>query len=360
MCAAAPDPSAATIRRLEAGDAPSLVRCVVRCYGHSYPFRAFYDADEIRSLLSRGLLHSAVALDRRGEVVAHLGVVLERRGARTGDMVLGIVDSRFRGRRLILQTGACLAQEFTHLDLIGLYQFATTAHAISQRLVLATSSVETGALLGYLPEAMSSMQRPKDPLGWRIPSIMLYLPLGAAPPREAYVPRRYREVASDIYSRIGLERQLVETDADLPEASSLLRLVLETPRSLARIVVERAGTDLVPEVDRLLREVASSEAQIVHLDLRLSDPSTPRSVELVRGLGFFFGGILPELRDGDVLRLQSAREEPRDRSALEVFSTVAERLLDFVLSDREAALGDDPALLGQPAASAARTESVKP
>jgi serine/threonine-protein kinase RsbW len=327
-----------TIRRLEPGDAPSLVRCVLRCYGDSYPFRAFYDADEIRSLLSRELLYSAVALDRQSEVVAHLGMVLERRGARTGDMVLGIVDSRFRGRQLILQTGLCLAQAFAHLGLIGLYQFATTAHAISQRLVIATSSIETGVLLGYLPEATSSMQRPTDPLGWRIPSIMLYLPLGEAPARTAYVPERYREVASDIYSRIGLERQLVEADADLSDEPTRLRLVLETARSLTRIVVERAVRDLVFEVSKVLQEVASSDAQIVHLDLRLSDPSTPRSVELLRGLGFFFGGILPELRDGDVIRLQSAREEPRDRSGIEVFSEVGERLLDFVLDDREAVL----------------------
>jgi len=338
MCAAAPDLPGVTIRKLEADDASSLVRCVVRCYGDSYPERAFYDADEIRSLLSRELLHSAVAVDRQGEVVAHLGLVLERRGARTGDMVLGIVDSQFRGRQLIIQTGVCLAQEFAQLGLIGLYQFATTAHAISQRLVLATSSIETGVLLGYLPEATSSMQRPKDPLGWRIPSIMLYLPLGEAPARRACVPRRYREVVSGIYSRIGLERQLVEADAELPDAPTRLRLVLETARSLARIEVERAGRDLASEVGKLLREIASSDAQIAHLDLRLSDPSTPKSVELLRELGFFFGGILPELRDGDVLRLQSTREEPRDRGVIEVFSEVGERLLDFVLSDREAAL----------------------
>jgi serine/threonine-protein kinase RsbW len=338
MSAAVLDPPGVTIRKLGPGDAPSLVRCVVRCYGDSYPYRAFYDVDEIRSLLSRELLHSAVALDPQGEVVAHLGVVLERRGARTGDMVLGIVDSRLRGRQLILQTGACLAQEFADLGLIGLYQFATTAHAISQRLTVATSSIETGVLLGYLPEATSSMQRPTDPVGWRIPSIMLYLPLGEAPARTAYVPERYREVASDIYSRIGLERQLVEADADLPDTPTHLRLVLETARSLARIAVEQAGKGLVPEVSKVLREVAPSDVQIVHLDLRLSDPSTLKSVELLRGLGFFFGGILPELRDGDVIRLQSTREEPRDRSVIEVVSEVGERLLDFVLDDREVVL----------------------
>jgi serine/threonine-protein kinase RsbW len=254
-------------------------------------------------------------------------------------MVLGIVDERFRGRQLILQTGARLARAVAQLDLIGLYQFATTAHAISQKLVIATSSIETGVLLGYLPEATSSMQRPEHPVGWRIPSIMLFLPLGKAPARTAHVPRRYRKVVSDIYARVGLERQLVEEEAELPDAPTRLRLVQETARNLARIEVDQAGGDLVPEVAALLREIAATDAHIVHLDLKLSDPSTPGSVELLRGLGFFFGGILPELREGDVLRLQSVREEPRDRSVLEVFSEVGERLLDFVLEDRKAVLG---------------------
>jgi serine/threonine-protein kinase RsbW len=270
--------------------------------------------------------------------VAHLGTVLERRGSRTGDMVLGIVDSRFRGHGLSVRVGIIRAQEFQRLGLIGLYQYATTAHAISQKLTLATSSVETGVLLGYLPEATSSMQRPTGPLGWRIPSIMLYLPLAEAPARTVCVPERYREFASDIYARAGLERQLAEVGPGLPDTPTRLRSVLDTPRSLARVVVERAGRNLVSEVSKGLRDVGSSAAQIVHIDLRLSDPSTPESVETLRELGFFFGGVLPELRDDDVIRLQSARQGPLDRSAIAVVSEVSERLLDFVLADREAAL----------------------
>jgi serine/threonine-protein kinase RsbW len=335
-----PDPPGVTIRKLEPGDEPSLVRCVVRCYGDGYPHRAFYDADEIRRLLSRELLHSAVAVDGEGEVVAHLGVVLERRGSRTADMVLGIVDSRFRGHTLSVRVGIVLAQEFQRLGLIGLYMYATTAHAISQKLTLANSSIETGVLLGYLPEATSSMQRPSDPPGWRIPSIMLYLPLAEAPARTAYVPERYREVASDIYARAGLERRLVEAGSSLPDAPTRLRSVLDTARSLARVVIETAGTDLVSAVSEALRDVGSSAADIVHIDLRISDPSTPESAEMLRQLGFFFGGVLPELRDGDVIRLQSTTERPHDRSTIEVVSEVSEGLLDFVLADQEAALAE--------------------
>ncbi len=338
MCPVVVDPLGVTIRELEPGDVPSLVRCVVRCYGESYPYRAFYDADEIRLLLSRELLHSAVAVDRQGEVIAHLGTVLERRGSRTGDMVLGIVDSRFRGHALSVRVGVVLAQEFQRLALIGLYLYATTAHAISQKLTLATGSIETGVLLGYLPEATSSMQQPTHSLGWRIPSIMLYLPLAEAPARTVYVPKRYRDLTSEIYARAGLERQPIEVGSGLSCAPTRLRSLLDTSRSLARVVVERAGRDLVSAVRQGLRDVGSNTADIAHVDLQLSDPATPESVEMLRELGFFFGGVLPELRDGDVIRLQSAREGLLDRSAIAVVSEVSERLLDFVLADREAAL----------------------
>jgi serine/threonine-protein kinase RsbW len=321
-------------RRLEPGDAPALVRCLRRCYGDTYLHRDFYDLEAIRSLLQRGLLHSGIAVDESGEVVAHLGMLLERVGDRTADMVLGIVDPRYRGQQLILRTGAVVAPEFERLGLTGLYQYATTAHETSQKLTLATRSVETGMLLGFLPEATTSMQTANAPPPWRLPAIMLYLPLAAAPRRTAHVPRCYREVVSDIYARVGLERRLADEDLDLSRRPARLRSVIDAPRGRIRIVVEAIGEDLVPEVARWLRDPGASSMQIAQLDLPLSDPATPSAVEALRELGFFFGGVLPEFSEGDVLRLQSVRSPAVDFTSVALVSEVGKRLLDFVLADR--------------------------
>jgi len=323
------------IRRLEPEDAPALVRCVRRCYGGTYLHRDFYDPEAIRSLLQRGLLHSGIALDETGEVVAHLGMLLERVGDRTADMVLGIVDPQYRGQQLILRTGAVVAPEFERLGLIGVYQYATTAHEVSQKLTLATRSVETGMLLGFLPEATTSMQTSSAPPSWRLPAIMLYLPLATAPARTAHVPQRYREVVSDIHARVGLERRLVDGCADLPRRPARLRSMLDTPRARVRIAVAAVGAGLVPEVARRLRDPATRSMQIAQLDLPLSDPGTPAAVEALRELGFFFGGVLPEFCEGDVLRLQSVPSQQVDSTAIALVSQVGKRLLDFVLADRE-------------------------
>jgi serine/threonine-protein kinase RsbW len=310
------------------------VRCLRRCYGDTYLHRDFYDREAIRSLLRRGLLHSGIAVDESGEVVAHLGMLLGRVGDRTADMVLGIVDPRYRGQQLILRTGAVVAPEFERLGLIGLYQYATTAHETSQKLTLATRSVETGMLLGFLPEATTSMQTASAPPPWRQPAIMLYLPLAAAPRRTAHVPRCYREVVSDIYARVGLERRLADECSDLPRRPARLRSVIDAPRGRIRIVVEAIGEGLVPEVARRLRGPAASSMQIAQVDLPLSDPATPSAVEALRELGFFFGGVLPEFSEGDVLRLQSVRSQAVDLTSVALVSEVGSRLLDFVLADR--------------------------
>jgi len=248
-------------------------------------------------------------------------------------MILGIVDPRYRGRKLVLETGIALAPTLSQLGLVGLYLYATTAHAISQKLCLATGSVETGILLGFLPEATTSRQIRSPIASHRYPSILLYLPIGEAPARTVHVPRSYRRIVSDIYSRVGLEREIVDGPADLPPRSTSQRVILDAPRDLVRFVVESVGGDLGHQVAQRLRDPGMDSMEVVQLDLRLADPATPAAVEVLRSLGFFFGGVLPELRDGDVIRLQAVKRNAVDPAAVSLASATGRELLDLVLDE---------------------------
>jgi hypothetical protein len=329
----AADPPEVKIRRLEPNDAASLVRCLLRCYGDTYPHKEFYDPERLRSLLARELLHSAVGVDARGEVVAHLGLILESRGSRTADMILGIVDPRYRGRKLVLETGLALAPAISELRLLGLFLYATTAHAISQRLCLATGSIEIGILLGFLPAATSSRQIRSAAVSHRYPSILLYRPVGEAPARGVHVPRAYRQIACDIYSRLGLEREIADGAADLPARATTQRTILDAPRDLVRFVVERVGRDLAQEVAQRLRDPGMDSMEVVQLDLPLADPATPAAVEALRPLGFCFAAILPELRDGDVIRLQVVKRRALDPASISLGSAKGRELLELVLAE---------------------------
>jgi hypothetical protein len=76
-------------------------------------------------------------------------------------------------------------------------------------------------------------------------------------------------------------------------------------------------------------------ALVAHVDLPLADPATPMATEALRVQGFSFAGLLPEYRDGDVLRLQRLADSV-DETALSVLSTDAtQAIAALVFKDRE-------------------------
>jgi hypothetical protein len=75
-------------------------------------------------------------------------------------------------------------------------------------------------------------------------------------------------------------------------------------RGLARIEIEGAGSDLGEEVSQRFRELCLRRLDVIHIDLPPGDSTAMAAVDDLRGLGFFFGAVIPELRNGDILRLQ--------------------------------------------------------
>jgi len=68
--------------------------------------------------------------------------------------------------------------------------------------------------------------------------------------------------------------------------------------------------------------------------LRLDQPTTPAASESLRRIGFSFAGVLPEYRDGDILRLQWLADSV-DEGAFTVLASDASRALQtYVLADR--------------------------
>jgi serine/threonine-protein kinase RsbW len=148
-----------------------------------------------------------------------------------------------------------------------------------------------------------------------------------------HVPPSYRRIASDIYARVGLERRIVDGTGVLAPRSTTQRVILDAPRDLVRFAVESAGEDLGEQLAQQLRDPGMDSIEVFQLDLPLADPATPAAVEMLRPLGFFFGGILPELRDGDVIRLQAVKRRAIDRDAVSLASASARELLDLVLAE---------------------------
>ena len=319
------------VRLLRAEDAPQLVRCFERCYGDSYVADAFYDEARIRALHAAGTLRSVVAVSEGEGIVGHMALTIRHPRSRTVDAGNTVVDPRYRGQHLAARLAGRLTQLCLEHGFVGFHHYPTTAHPVMQKLAVQGGGIETGLMLGYIPAGTDYRELAGGASAIRLAAVIVYQPLAAAPAREVFVPERYRAAIERAYELARLERTRRPCSASLPAAATMLDSTFDARRSLQRVNVERAGADLREQVEMaLLRH----DADLVHVDFGLDDPAVGAAIELLRGEGFFFCGLLPEYLEGDVLRLQRLRDPAPAVLASELATDGGAELLAVISKDR--------------------------
>jgi serine/threonine-protein kinase RsbW len=322
-----------TVRALTAADAPSLARCVYRCYRYTYSNDFIYYPDQVLSLIERDLLRSFVGVNPDGEVVGHCGIIRDHPDARVAESGMAVVDPRYRNHHLLGAIKSHQVEAVRELDLVGTYADAVAVHPITQKANVAIGARETGLLLAEIPEFTRFRGFDDEPCQ-RGSVVVYYHPTGEAPPRESFPPPRYRALLESIYRKLGLRRTLSEPKPSGASARTSVHVEVKGRRGLARIEVESAGCDLVAEVCQRFRELCLQRLDVIHLDLLLGDPTAMAAVDDLCELGFFFGAAIPELHGGDILRLQYLNNVALDPDRLVLYTDEAKRLLEGILADR--------------------------
>jgi len=83
-----------------------------------------------------------------------------------------------------------------------------------------------------------------------------------------------------------------------------------------------------------LRELCLRRIDCVYIDLPMSHPATPKFCASMEMLGFFFAGVIPEMSEGDVLRLQYLNNVDTDLGSIQIASDFGKELLDYVAKAR--------------------------
>lgn len=324
------------VRPLRRDDAEALARCVWRVYGYSYQVPLLYHPDELWARVEAGLLRSVVAVDEAGEVVGHAAVFVEGPGAAMGDFGLALTDPRFRGHLVLDQVVVRLLDEVADLGLLGTFTEAVAFHPITQQAVVAAGGVETGLLLSTLPATVQVRGFSDDVQRARQSLVLSFTAPGPLPARRVHLPPAYAAEIERKYDEAGLDRTvepLADTARAAAAASGRSQVRVELRAVLGKLVVDRAGPDLVEVVDHHRRAVCAGGRAVVFVELPMGDAAAMAAVDGLRDRGFFYAGFVPELRDGDVLRLQYVEAEV-DTSVIRLATDEARRILDLTLADR--------------------------
>jgi serine/threonine-protein kinase RsbW len=329
-----------TVRAMTPEDAVGVARCTYAVYGYTLPDDYLYFPDRIREMLRGGLLEVAVGATADGEIVSCLTCELEHPGAPVGYLGEGLVDPRVRHHGLLERMLQFMCERAGARGMLGLYAEAVTVHPYSQKSNLALGFSEVGVQLADEAPAVVFKQMDQAAAGKRTATVLHFRRTHDGPRRTVYPPATHRGMIERIYAHGRFERRLETAAATGPSGPAGLKVEVFPEWSEAALRVTAYGPDLVDLVHARLRQLRQRRIDWIGLDLPLSHPGAQAAAPALESLGFFFAGVVPDVGDDDVLRLQYLNEIEADVESVHIASDFGTELFAYVVRAMNARPGD--------------------
>ncbi|MGH7801303.1 MAG: GNAT family N-acetyltransferase [Thermodesulfobacteriota bacterium] len=329
---------ALTTRIMRPEEAVDLARLVNRCYGYTYPSEFVYYPQQVEAKQRAGLMKSFAVYNSRGEMVGHIALTFDHPGAKVAESGQAVVDPRYRGHKIFERMKHYLLDYAVVNQIIGIYGEAVTVHPFSQKGNLALGAHEVGFLVGYSPGTVSfrSIADQKRPRRQSI--ALMYTSVLKSAPASIFAPGAYHMILRHIYDVLGIEREIVEVKVgrtnECPQQTGRIKVSIRRDHNQAVLNVEVIGQNTFDEIRFHLKQLCLNHFECIYADLPLSNDQTGVLGTQLRKLGFFFGGVIPQLRDVDVLRLQYLNNVEISPEDISVSSDFGRTLLDFILQDK--------------------------
>ena len=315
--------------------AEALVDCVRAVYGEHYSLPEFYDAQKIRNLLERGLLHAFVGLNEHGEIVATLGAQFEAADAITIDGRTGMVRSEYRQHGALKDLGDRMLDIYASPQVHGIQMYAVMFHTISQRHGLAHGCFVTGLLPAHFPPGMVPPEFP--PCHGRVGALSMYRPMQTLPPARVCLPAPYRDFIRGLYAGHAVPRPEIPQNPNPIAAATRFKFLYNERTHASSAQLTALGADFAAAFDTLVAEAQRRGSAVVYLDIPLADPACSLAVGLANQRGFFFGALLLARQAGDILRLQKLLVPdavlPGEMKVYSDDTDEVQHMLDFVFAD---------------------------
>ncbi len=325
------------IRMIHPDDAPSLSRLAYRVYGYTYS-SVFYYPEKIRELIESGLLNSAVAVDDAGEIVGTLSLFFENKGALVADSGAAMVDPRYRGLSLFKEMKKFLRDFAVATGMYGLYSEAVTIHPYTQKGNLSLGARETGIMLAFASESVTFKKINNDKLSEQRQAVVLfYLKTNQEPHRRVYICDKFFPILSKVYNHLGLDRELIEiqsgTGIDFRLGLTEMTTRIKPDLNIAVVAVTGAGADAFGLITRQVRELCLKKVETIYVELPMDEPATAIISAQLNQSGFLLSGVVPELRNGDILKMQYLNNVYVDPAKIVTVSDHTRELLEIIMMD---------------------------
>ena len=299
-------------------------------YGEGYPIRTYYLPDQLIEENAAGHIISCVARTAAGEVVGHNALVLLDSATRLYENAAGAVLPAFHGqgvfgrlfKHTIVNTTKCFGIE-------GIVGEPVCSHIHVQKMCLQLDFKESGLEVDLMPAAAYGME---PGVSGRV-SVLLGFFMHKPRVQTVQLPTVYRDELEYLYTGLNAERTFVFSRSDLPtEGSSQGSMKVFDLAQVARIAIDCIGPDFDPFIARLESEAREKGTVIFQAWLPLASPFTSAATDILRGHGYFLGGMLPCWPNGDGLLMQKVSQDPA-WEGIAFYSERAKRIGEMIRRD---------------------------
>ena len=332
----APADEQVTIRLMKPEDAVNMGRCIYRSYGYTYSWEFIYYPEKVKELLQSGYLTSCIYLNSKEEIIGHFAMIRPNPSDMVGETGMAVVDPRYRGRGLFKKMKLFMAEQAKQIGVHGFYSEAVAVHPYSQKGNLSLGARETGVLLGLSPATVQYKNIEKKDKTKRTPAMFFYYKILDGLVYESYPPFHHNDIIKKIYKMNDLKRKVKDNSKEVYKiehsVKSQIDVTVKSERKFAFMKIIKFGEDFMDLAKFRLRELCFRKMNCIYIDLPLSNPASQKFCASLELLGFFFAGVIPEMDNGDVLRLQYLNNVEIDPNKIVTASDFGKELADYVLT----------------------------
>lgn len=287
-------------------DALMVGRGLYAEYGFSYGKDMAYYPELLYAATRKGQLYSAVAIDKAtGKTVGHIAAWEWSDIPGIWESGMAVTDAACRGTGVF---GKLLEHIIHYVETqtdgalhLGV---AVTSHPYSQKGAYHYGSRPFGFNFNaHGADALASTFKSKDELTNERDTTVYMGWILDHERKTVYAVPEIKEILEGRYEAVGAERDIVTDEMSAEVETTVTELHYKPQWQHARICCFTIGRDFAEQLHRDMLTAKRSGAVVVELCLSMDKPGVSEAYKAAKDMGFFFAGVLPGSKQGDILLL---------------------------------------------------------
>jgi len=312
-------------------DAEGVTKLFTEIYGDGYPAKAVYNPEELIAAFEKRDNIPIVVRTPDNRVIGYSSLFRAAPDKGVYDKGNGVVSPDYRNSGVISMIFQYVKKILPGMNDVNMFfgePVCNHTH-IQKAAISVLPVVETALEVDLMPA--KAYEKEKSASG-RVSTLLMFMTV-TPKPHTVHVPDTYADYFKYIYDGFDDRRILLQSEEDIP---FLLQTRIDTQifdrAGIARVAVHEAGSDFEKVFLSEEQRLQSQNIEATQVWLKLSWPWIGRIVDLLRGKGYFFGGILPQWFGEDGLLMQKILSQPNWQE-IHLFSDRAKKILEFVKAD---------------------------